>query len=235
MPQFDDETNTYNTNSSGGINAADDAAKEEARRHSEEGERLRGEGKTGDAIIQFKKAITKDPSKAQYYYFIAKSYQVLAKTEGATGFYVLGMDNLRKALQLSPDTEMFHDAKLDLAIKAGGVEELLKEYKELSENNPENEFYKRYLKKISVTNMIAISDVKSASDSDRNIFIKILLDYVFPFAGIILSMAGIMIRKYLDEGSKVYGFSGFMLTTGVVFLVIYAGIKVFSIVNMKKS
>ncbi|MFH1283218.1 MAG: hypothetical protein ABII27_06095 [bacterium] len=207
----------------------------DSKDHFRKGESLLHKGSVADAIFEFKRAISKDSTNSSFYFALAKAYQIHGKINNSHGFYVLSMENLRKATEFEPSNQKFHDAKLDLALKAGLINELAEEYKELLKNNPENEIYKKFLQKINIISIVSIPDSNRTEGSGGNILVKMFVDYILSFVGFIMLIAGLMIKSYVSAGSKMYKYHEIFLNAGIVFLLIFLAIKLYGFISVRTS
>jgi len=233
MPQ--DETLPESGASAGGSEPyGGDGNREKAAVLTRQALAVLDESDADQAIHLCKKAIKLDPDNPAVYSAQARAYQILGmREERPAGFYTLAMASFRRAAELEPGQEAVHDARIQLALKAGTLDELTREYRARADAQPDNQVFKKVISQISVVSMMTIPDVSGRRDQGVTGFARVLFDYLLPLGSCACTVAGCIIFHYSTGRLQVFGRPMFVI--GSVLFALFVVIKTALAVTMRRS
>lgn len=133
---------------------------------------MAGDDQIETSIIEYKKALVKNPGNAPVHLQLSYAFTKKGEQEQENAFYLLALEEARQALKHNQDTDekvgrQIHQQLINLYNKCDQLDVAITEYKKLSKEDPNNKIYKDCLKQIVTISSLKVTPGEMNESSSR--------------------------------------------------------------------
>ncbi|MFH1380369.1 MAG: hypothetical protein ABII23_08835 [bacterium] len=204
----------------------------EAQSHLKKAQLAVRENDYNTAIIQFKKAHLLSDTET-YISGLAKAYEGKGHIEKEDVFFKLSYETYMHACNRNILSDDIINGLIRLAHKLNRFDELILVFKNKLKTNPQNQELQRAITNISTISVLSIPAAEKPKNDTTHTIIRLLADFVLPFAGIFIFLFGNYISRYAPH-SKLQNFSRIFIFAGITLFAAYLLRKILKAPSQKK-